>query len=220
MKVIDKSTQSASDLHRNVPPDWYFRSIKRNIGQRFWHNTRFKEVEKSTDKVEGYILDIGCADGVFTKIILDVSGAKEIIGIDVLKGSIDWAKRHWRRNRKMRFKLGNAHRLGFSANTFDAVFALEILEHVPEPKVVLKEIKRVLKKSGYAIFLVPTDNGLFKFIWFFWTKFGPGRIWNDCHIQSYRDGSLEKVSQDVGFKIEENRKFLFDMLQIIKVRKT
>jgi 2-polyprenyl-3-methyl-5-hydroxy-6-metoxy-1,4-benzoquinol methylase len=216
---MSTSTKSASRLHKNVPPDWYFRSIKRNLGQRFWHKTRFKEVEKSIEKVEGKILDIGSADGVFTKIVLDKSGAQKVIGIDVLKSSVEWAKRHWKKDRRLEFRVGNVNKLDFKTNSFDAVFALEVLEHIPHPELALSEIKRVLKRGGHAIFLIPTDNKLFKSIWFFWTKYGPGRIWDDCHLQSYTNDSLEKLSKRVGFKIEENRKFLFNMLQIIKVRK-
>src|SRR4051812_26064270 len=128
--------KTAAKLHENVPPDWYFSSIKRNPFQRFWHNSRFKEVSKFVEPTGGKILDIGSADGVFTKVILDKSRAKEIIGIDVLKDSVDWANKHWRKNGELKFRLGDAHKLKFKNNIFDGVFALEVMEHVFEPQVV------------------------------------------------------------------------------------
>ena len=216
--MINKSLASAAKLHENVPPNWYYQSIRINAGQKFWHETRFKEVSTLIEKMEGKVLDIGSADGVFSKVILDKSGAKEIIGIDVLKNSVDWANNHWKKNKKLKFKLGNAHDLKFKANYFEAVFALEVLEHVPDPKKVLSEIKRVLKKDGYAIFLVPTDNFLFKIVWWLWTKWR-GRIWDDCHIQSFRNDSLVNLAKKVGFKVEKNHKFLLGMLQAVKIRK-
>src|SRR5258708_25323875 len=113
--------KAAAILHQNVPPDWYFSSMKRNKFQKFWHEARFKEVAKFIEPTNGKILDIGSADGMFTKVILDKSKAKEIIGIDVLKTSVDWARKHWHKNKELKFKLGDAHKLDFKANSFDAV---------------------------------------------------------------------------------------------------
>ena len=43
---MNKGIKSAAEFHENVPPDWYYQSIKKNLGQRFWHKTRFREVKK------------------------------------------------------------------------------------------------------------------------------------------------------------------------------
>ena len=165
-------------------------------------------------------LDIGCADGVFTRVILEKSGAKEIIGIDVLKSSVDWANKHWRKNKKMKFKVGDAHKLDFPSNSFDAVFALEVMEHVYDPSIVFKEIRRVLKKDGYAIVLVPSDNFLFLIIWGFITRFWWARIWRDCHVQSFsQENSLAEVVAKSGLKVEVDKKFILRMLDVVKARK-
>ncbi len=214
---MNKGIKTAAKLHEHVPPGWYFRSIKENLLQRYWHWRRFSEVEKIIGNVDGKVLDIGCADGIFTKVILDGSEAKEIIGIDVLKSSIDWSRNHWK-NSKMKFELGDAHKLRFPSQSFDAVFALEVLEHVADPERVLLEIKRVLKKGGYGIFLVPSDSRLFRIIWFFWTK-TRGKIWNDTHIQTYKNNQLTRLAKDLGFRIEIDKKFILGMLHLVKVRK-
>jgi 2-polyprenyl-3-methyl-5-hydroxy-6-metoxy-1,4-benzoquinol methylase len=95
------SFKYASELHKNVPPDWYFSSIRRNLLQRYWHNRRFEEVGKIIEKTNGKILDIGSADGVFSRLILEKSGASEVDGIDVLESSVKWAKKHWKKNKKL-----------------------------------------------------------------------------------------------------------------------
>lgn len=210
--------KSAEELHKNVPPDWYFRSIRENVLQRYWHKRRFEAIGEMVEKTDGRILDIGCADGVFTRLILEKSKAERVVGVDVLKKSVDWAKKHWKKNRKLEFRVANAHDLPFEKDSFDAVFALEVLEHVHEPENVLDEIKRVLKKDGYAVFLVPTDSLLFETIWFFWTKFR-GKIWEEAHIQSYKKDGLAGLCRRKGFKIEKEKKFLLGMLEAIKVRK-
>mgnify|MGYP001580898548 FL=1 len=130
--------KKARDLHEQVPPNWYYESLKIDPLQRYWHGRRFKEVSKVIEPVKGKILDIGCADGMFSKIILDKSKAKELIGIDALEKSVDWANKHWK-NTKMSFRVGDAHHLKFKSDTFDAVSSLEVLEHVPNPAKLLNE---------------------------------------------------------------------------------
>lgn len=217
---MNKNTlKEAQNLHKNVPPDWYFQSIRRNPLQRFWHERRFKKVGQLSDKLEGKILDIGSADGVFSRYILKKTQAKKLIGIDVLKTSVDWANKHWR-TKKISFKQADAHNLPFKDNEFEAVYALEVLEHTAEPKKVFLEVKRVLRPGGYGMFLVPTDSFLFRLIWWFVTEFWWAKIWNDCHIQSFNKGnSLASALTKHGFEIEADQKFLLGMLNVVKARK-
>lgn len=211
--------KSAAELHENVPPDWYFRSIKENPLQNYWHTHRFQEAAKLMELVKGNVLDIGSADGVFTKVVADNTKAQKVIGVDILKSSVDWANKHWKKHKNMRFRVADAHKLPFKAGSFDAAFSFEMLEHVYHPDKVLTEIKRVLKKGGYAVFLVPTDVWWFKLGWdYFWTK-TRGKIWNDTHIQSYKDDNLVSMCEKAGFRVEKNKKFLLGMLQAVKVRK-
>lgn len=214
---MKKGVKAAASLHSNVPPDWYHRSIRENILQRYWHRRRFGVVGKLIEPRGGKVLDVGCADGVFTKVFLEKSRADKVIGIDVLKTSVEWAKNHWK-DKRMKFMVADAHKLPFESNSFDAAVALEVLEHVAQPERALAEIKRVLKKQGYAIFLVPTDNFLFKFIWFFWTK-SRGKIWDETHIQTYSNNYLPRLSRKVGFAVERDKRFILGMLQAVKVRK-
>lgn len=212
--------KTAEELHERVPPNWYHESIKVDPLQRYWHKRRFEEVGKLIEPVDGKVLDVGSADGMFSRVILEKTKAKKLIGIDVLKSSVDWANKHWRNNKKLEFRVGDAHELGFKTGTFDAVFCLEVLEHVHKPKRALREFKRVLKKGGYGVFLVPSDNLLFRVIWWLWLHFYPrGWVWTDTHIQTYRSNFLPKMCKDVGLRVEENKKFLLGMLHAVKVRK-
>lgn len=211
----------AAKLHEHVPADWYFQSLKVDAFQRFWHTSRQREVKRLIDPVEGgKVLDVGSADGVFSRVIFDKTKANELIGIEVLEKSVNWASKHWKEVKGMKFQVGQAEDLKFKSNYFDAIFCLEVLEHVYDPKKVLMEFKRVMKKDGYGIFLVPSDNFLFKAIWYLWLHFYPrGWVWRDTHIQTFRNNGLLLACKSAGFKIEKDKKFNLGMLHLVKVRK-
>ena len=216
----ENSLKFAADLHDGVPPNWYYQSFKVDPLQKYWHKRRFGEVSKVLEPVNGRVLDIGCADGMFSKVIFDKTGARQYLGMDVLKSSVDWANKHWAKNKGMKFIVGDAHNLNFKNSTFDAVVALEVLEHVADPVAVLKEVKRVLRPGGYGVFLVPSDNDLFKIVWYLWLHFYPrGWVWKDTHIQTYRNSYLSKVCRKAGFEVEIDKKFNLGMLHLVKVRK-
>jgi len=216
----DDYQKLAEELHKGVPPNWYYQSLKVDYFQKLWHKRRFKEVKKMVEPTGGRILDVGSADGMFSKVIFGSSKAKELVGIEVLKSSVKWSKKHWKKNKGMKFFKGDAHNLKFKPNSFDAVFILEVLEHLHDPLRVLKEVKRILKKKGYAVFLVPSDSLLFRIVWYLWLHFYPrGWVWRDTHIQTYKNNYLPKICKRAGFKIEENKKFNLGMLHLVKVRK-
>jgi SAM-dependent methyltransferase len=56
--------------------------------------------------------------------------------------------------------FASALRLPFGAETFDSVLSTEVLEHVPEPKMILSEAARVLKSGGYLVLSTPQTWGL------------------------------------------------------------
>ncbi len=47
----------------------------------------------------------------------------------------------------------------YPSATFDVVIASHVLEHVPDDKAAMREIRRVLKPSGSAVLMVPTHDG-------------------------------------------------------------
>jgi SAM-dependent methyltransferase len=49
--------------------------------------------------------------------------------------------------------------LRFEDAMFDAVLCVHVLEHVPDDRRAMREIRRVLKPSGWALLLVPNVDG-------------------------------------------------------------
>lgn len=51
--------------------------------------------------------------------------------------------------------VGDALSLPFEANRFDCIFASEVLEHLSDPFLFVREVSRVLKLGGMIILTVP-----------------------------------------------------------------
>lgn len=215
---MNKLRKQAEVLHRHVPPDWYESSIKINGLQRFWHGRRAREIRRFATPVSGPVLDIGCADGYFSNIILSSTRAKRLVGIDVLRASVTYAKKRYRYNKKMSYIVADAHRLPYGRHSFDAVFSIESLEHLLLPEKALGEMYRVLKRNGYVLILIPSENRLFKIIWSLWTR-GRGRIWKDSHVHVFHPSALQGMLTQAKFKNIQTRRFLFSMLLLVKAYK-
>ena len=67
----------------------------------------------------------------------------------------------------------DASAIPFGDSSFDAVLCTEVLEHVPEPIKVLKEIGRILKVEGWAFISAPLGSGLHQQPFHFYGGFTP-----------------------------------------------
>lgn len=205
--------------HNRIPPGYYRKAIKTNPFQRYWHQRRFAEIKKLIEPVKGEILDIGSCDGTFTEVIATKSGTKRIIGIDCIASSVAYAQKRFKKDKRYRFLVADATKLPFADNRFEAVFCLEVLEHIINPEKVMKEARRVLQPGGYLIILVPTDNRLFKIIWWIVLQTW-GRHWQETHVHSFNQpGSLKKALEKAGYRVEIEKKFILNMLEAVKARK-
>lgn len=54
--------------------------------------------------------------------------------------------------------VGDGCQMDFKTASFDTVLNIQVLEHVVEPLKMVKEIHRVLRPKGYAIFLIPQTS--------------------------------------------------------------
>jgi len=97
------------------------------------------------------ILDVGCGDGVVTDRILNrVKKKYTVYGIDLLpKNKV---------NKKIIYTKGffDNKSLPYKDDTFDIVYANQVIEHIIHKDRFVRECRRVLKKGGYCMFA--TEN--------------------------------------------------------------
>lgn len=93
------------------------------------------------------VLDLGCGDG-YDCLFFAQKGAKAI-GIDRIK-SPEWRKIK-SRHRNISFKVADAEKLPFDSESFDLIFAKDVMHHTENPSQFLQEALRLTKKGGKII---------------------------------------------------------------------
>jgi ubiquinone/menaquinone biosynthesis C-methylase UbiE len=110
------------------------------------------------------VLDFGCGNGENT-ILLVNRGAK-VFSMDISTASVKVAEKRLQVNNlenTAQFFTSSAHDLPLADESIDVVFGMAILHHL-DLRLAAREVFRVLKKGGRAIFQEPVRNS--KFVWF------------------------------------------------------
>jgi len=148
------------------------------------------------------VLDVGCGGGLLANF-LAVQGF-QIDAIDLSRNSLILAKQH-DVSGTVRYQHGDAMRLPFEDRTFDAVTAMDLLEHVDKPELVISEAGRVLKDGGLFFFHTFNRN------WLSWLLAVKGVSWcvvnapKNLHVYSLfiKPEELAAFCGSSGLRIEE-----------------
>jgi SAM-dependent methyltransferase len=104
---------------------------------------------------DSLVLEIGCGSGAYALHIAANVGCP-IVGLDINASGIQNANELARARKvdaRATFKQCDVSvKLGLDSDTFDAVFANDVLCHIPNRALLLKEICRVLKPGGRMLF--------------------------------------------------------------------
>lgn len=130
----------------------------RNPIVKFIHTNRLEQIVKNIPQKNGLkILDAGCGEGHLIERLLLKNKGNTYFGIDIEEVALRKAKRRCSYSTFIRMNLAN---IGFDDELFDLIVCSEVLEHLYEYEVVIKELIRVLKKDGYLIITFPNE-----FLW-------------------------------------------------------
>ena len=114
------------------------------------HWKRYKWVAKKLRNKK--VLDIACGTGYGSALL---SLHNKVMGVDISEEAIKEAKENFE---IPNFKVGNAEKLEFDNESFDAVVSFETIEHLDKPQEFIKEVRRVLKKDGMFYGSIPKES--------------------------------------------------------------
>lgn len=115
-----------------------------------WDDQLFRERIMAKLKSDSVILDVGAGAGIVEAMNFRGQVAR-VCGIDLDPRVLD--------NEKLdEGRIANAGEIPFDDETFDVVFADNVMEHLGDPQTVFREINRVLKPGGVLLFKTPNRS--------------------------------------------------------------
>lgn len=103
------------------------------------------------DKTSRFI-DLGCDDGDLTIDVANKIGTKGVFGLEKNPESLNDC-----REKGIQVIMGDLDKgIPIKSNSFDIILSNQVIEHVCNTDLLLREINRVLKTDGYAI--ISTNN--------------------------------------------------------------
>jgi 2-polyprenyl-6-hydroxyphenyl methylase / 3-demethylubiquinone-9 3-methyltransferase len=103
------------------------------------------------------VLDLGCGGGLLTNSL--AQAGHQVTGVDLSAQSLEVAKQRDTTG-SVRYIHANALQLELPPASFDAVCAMDFLEHVEEPEQIVATAARLLKPGGLFFFHTFSRNWL------------------------------------------------------------
>ena len=135
------------------------------------------------NEIFGRCLDVGCNSHFLHKEIDN----ENMVGLDVVLTQF-----------KERVIKGNAQQIPLKSRTFDCIVAGELIEHLDNPDLFLKECHRILRKNGKLIITTPNRES-------WWNRLVKS-YYIKYHKILFTKNELKKVLKKNGLKVD---KFLY-----------
>ena len=149
------------------------------------------------------ILEVGCGFGKNLVEIMDYTKASFGLGCDISKESIEFANKNYA-NDKVRFLRSSSLDIQTTVseirevynNTFDLLILFDVLEHVPKPKEIIREISKIAK---YFFIILPLDDTIFENYFLpERAKVYPSFYHSDGHLWEFNVNDVHKFISSLG----------------------
>jgi len=98
---------------------------------------------------ENIILDMGCGTGLLFSHV--AKRVKLVVGVDISARILKEAEERAKAYSNTALIIADTDHAPFPNNTFDAAFAVTLLQNIPKPHQTLDEMKRVTKQNGAIV---------------------------------------------------------------------
>ncbi|PIN98824.1 MAG: hypothetical protein COT90_02485 [Candidatus Diapherotrites archaeon CG10_big_fil_rev_8_21_14_0_10_31_34] len=186
MKENKSVSEFQGERYADLPVDLHFNERLRKI---------FVMINKEK---RGKLLDLGCIKGEFS-LELEKKGWN-VFGADISSALIETKKKGIKS-----IKFDFEKPFPFKNNSFDVVFAGEIIEHIFDTDFFVSELNRILKPNGFLVISTPNTAWIGnRFLLLIGKKpLNLDYFLSGGHIRAYTFELLEKQLTQHGFKIEE-----------------
>jgi 2-polyprenyl-3-methyl-5-hydroxy-6-metoxy-1,4-benzoquinol methylase len=143
---------------------------------------------------QGRLLDFGCGSGTFLKRMKEHGW--RVVGIDTAAQAVERAS-----ETDVPVLCGSLPHPELEPHSFDVITMWHSLEHVPDPKAVLKEARRLLDRNGKLIVAAPNiDSFPFRMFGHAWYGLDLPR-----HLTHFAPWTLHVMLERAGFHVQKIR---------------
>jgi len=136
----------------------------------------------------GRLLDVGCGSGDFLAFMQQLGWRVEGVDFDAKAVRNAAAK-------GVHAKVGSLESQKFPEGAFDAVTMSHFIEHVHDPRRLLRECRRILKPGGYLVAVTPNIDSLgHRLYGHSWMHLDPPR-----HLHLFSLNTLRRLTEAAGF---------------------
>lgn len=148
------------------------------------HQRLFKAYVVAKDYVKGDVLEVGCGEGRGIETLL--SQTKSYTAVDKIKPIIDGLQKKFPAAKFISMNIPPLS--GLADNSFDSIISFQVIEHIEDDFLFLKEIHRVLKPGGVALLTTPNRS--------------MSLSRNPWHIREYLPQELTTLTQKIFRQVE------------------
>ena len=148
------------------------------------HQRLFKAYVIAKDYVYGDVLEVGCGEGRGVGLLME--HAKSFTAVDKIQDVIKDLKVKYPAGRFLSMNIPPLQAL--SDNAYDSVASFQVIEHIQDDVLFLKEIHRVLKPGGIALLTTPNRS--------------MSLSRNPWHIREYLPEELKNIAAKIFSQVE------------------
>lgn len=123
----------------------------------WWYRGRRRIVRAELERLElpagARVLDAGCGSG---RTMEDLRDFGEVYGIELDPGAAELA----RARDCGEVQIGTLESLPWQDANFDLITCLDVIEHIPDERLALRELRRVSRPGGWMLVTVPAYQAL------------------------------------------------------------
>ncbi len=159
---------------------WWFRGRRRIVRS---------ELDRLSVPAAARVLDAGCGSG---RMLQELEGYGNVSGIELDPGAAGVARARGRGE----VRVGRLEQLPWGEETFELITCLDVIEHTPDDRVTLIELRRVCRPGGWLLLTVPAYQAL-------WSSHDEA----NHHYRRYSREALRVAAREAGWGLERITSF-------------
>jgi SAM-dependent methyltransferase len=153
----------------------------------WWYRGRRKVIRAELDRLAlppgAEILDAGCGSG---RTLEELTGYGTVHGIELDAAAATVARARGRGE----VRQGRLEELPWPDGSFDLITCLDVIEHTPDDRVTLRELRRVARRGGHLLLTVPAYQAL-------WSQHDEA----NHHFRRYNRRMLRAAAEESGWQV-------------------